>query len=291
MPRVELEQDSEEWHKLRSEKLGASDVASIMGVSPYRSPYELWLLKTKRIPPFTQTDAMLYGKRMEPILREAYFEQTNELFAPAVYIHDEHDFLMASLDGLSFDEDKILEIKACNKEVFTKAQQGEVAEHYFPQLQMQLSCVPTAQEVHFHCYHKQDTVTVIVRRDDEFIKKMLYECQEFWDHVINDCPPPAKEEDCMLIDNDPEFEAAVVEWRMLNKQLSKTKRLVDEAKKKLINLTDDGNVTGYGVEVKKSYGFTTDYRKACIDAELDLSTYKKERVNWSIKELKSDVAK
>lgn len=286
MPRIELEQDSDEWKEYRNNKLGASDVAAILGKSPYLSSYDLWLQKTGKGSPFSGNAATSYGKAMEPILRDRFCSEYEEGYMPAVYLHDEFEFLMASLDGVTLFEDKILEIKACNREVFDLAKNGVVADHYYPQLQLQLSCVPTSKEVNFYCYNGGDTCNVVVKRDDDFINDMLEKCKEFYDYILNDTPPPINEDDCLLIEDNEEFAQAALEWKKSKMKLDLYKKIEEEHRKKLIDLTDDGNVQGYGVIIKKNYSKRTDYKKACQVNGVDLAEYEKPFITWSVKELK-----
>ena len=39
---VELDQRSDNWHRWRTNGVGASDICVLMGSSPYKSPYQLW---------------------------------------------------------------------------------------------------------------------------------------------------------------------------------------------------------------------------------------------------------
>ena len=41
--------NEEEWHKLRGNGLGGSDIASMLGENKYKSKHQLWLEKTKRV--------------------------------------------------------------------------------------------------------------------------------------------------------------------------------------------------------------------------------------------------
>lgn len=47
------EQVSEAWRAERRKGVGGSDVAAIMGMSPYKSPYEVWAEKTGVVEPPT----------------------------------------------------------------------------------------------------------------------------------------------------------------------------------------------------------------------------------------------
>ena len=67
MKRLNIEQDSPEWHELRNCSIGASDCPSIMGVG-YDTPKNLW--KQKLGAKKFQSDAMKEGKELEPQLRE-----------------------------------------------------------------------------------------------------------------------------------------------------------------------------------------------------------------------------
>ena len=42
----------EEWLKLRSQYIGGSDAAAVVGLNAYASPYSLWAEKTGKIPGF-----------------------------------------------------------------------------------------------------------------------------------------------------------------------------------------------------------------------------------------------
>ena len=38
-----------DWLKIRKQGIGASDAAAAVGISPYQSPLELWMIKTGRV--------------------------------------------------------------------------------------------------------------------------------------------------------------------------------------------------------------------------------------------------
>lgn len=46
---LNLLQNTQEWEKFRLQKIGASDAPIIMGVSPWKTPFQLWLEKTGQI--------------------------------------------------------------------------------------------------------------------------------------------------------------------------------------------------------------------------------------------------
>lgn len=64
----------EEW--LASRGVGASDVAAILGLSHFRTAYDVWATLTGRVPPTSTTPAMSRGHRWEPIVLALYTDET-----------------------------------------------------------------------------------------------------------------------------------------------------------------------------------------------------------------------
>lgn len=54
-----------EWLELRKKTIGASEVITVCGLNPWKSPYELWLEKTGRKAPDEVNDSMIRGKIYE----------------------------------------------------------------------------------------------------------------------------------------------------------------------------------------------------------------------------------
>lgn len=57
-------------HTIRSKSIGGSEIAAMLGLCEYQSPYALWLAKTGRGVPFTGNADTRRGKAMEPALLE-----------------------------------------------------------------------------------------------------------------------------------------------------------------------------------------------------------------------------
>lgn len=68
--------DREAWLDQRRKGVGGSDVASIMGLSPYRGAYEVWAEKSGLIeaPDISDKPAVVWGNILEPIVGEHYAE-------------------------------------------------------------------------------------------------------------------------------------------------------------------------------------------------------------------------
>lgn len=279
-----MEQRSNQWHELRKSKIGASDVPIVCGVSPYKTPYTLWLEKSGRKEPDEMNIAMQKGIVLEDVLRNNFQVEVDEIFMPKVNIHPEVEFLMASLDGINIDNDWILEIKTCGKLVMENVKKGEIPLHHKYQAQCQLMCTPTAKKVTFNYYNDatHETHNLDVFADEEIQRDILFKCTEFYEHMIYDTPPPLDESDFLLIEGDNYFKEKVERLRIAEVAYQKAKKEKELARKELLDATDDASVMGYGVKVRKYYENRFDYKKACEDNELELTEYKSTSIKWRI---------
>lgn len=69
---------SPEWHELRVNGLGGSEVAAALGLSPWCSPFTLWHRKRGLVPEQFENQSMTWGKRLEPVVRDVFREQHPE---------------------------------------------------------------------------------------------------------------------------------------------------------------------------------------------------------------------
>ncbi len=284
----EFVQGSPEWLEMRKSKIGASDSPIILGVSPYpnRTALALWKEKTGRCEPPHINQAMQRGHDLEPMIRDRYEQQIDDSFLPSVVTHPEHDYLIASLDGLNFNGDKLLEIKCCNKEVFNQAKNGVVVPHYYTQIQHQLSCVPQATECHYVCYHSGDMASVIVYPDHDHQQRLLEAAKEFYQCMVDDVPPAHSEHDYVEIQNE-EAEANLHLYMDYRDAQSEAKKKADALKPLIINETDDGNCYCGPFKITKSYmKGSVDMKKLCeelgISEEMLESFRKPDAIRWTI---------
>ena len=66
-----------EWLQVRRSGIGGSDAAAALGLSPWKSPLELWEEKAMgKTQPRQENDAMIFGRLLEPIVREEFVRRT-----------------------------------------------------------------------------------------------------------------------------------------------------------------------------------------------------------------------
>lgn len=111
---VKAQQRSEAWLELRRQGLGASDMAAVMGVSPYKTPYQLWAEKTGATPPQKVGAAANRGVILEDAVGQ-YYEQERGVKlrkSNGIVRLRKHPRIMASLDRTIVGEPKgLVELK------------------------------------------------------------------------------------------------------------------------------------------------------------------------------------
>jgi putative phage-type endonuclease len=73
-----FEPGSPEWLAARASGLGGSEIAAVLGLSPWQSRFSLWHRKKGLIGPEPDNDGMSRGRRLEPVIAEWFADQHPE---------------------------------------------------------------------------------------------------------------------------------------------------------------------------------------------------------------------
>lgn len=247
MNRLRLIQGTPAWHNHRLKHRNASETAAVMGLSPWLTPYKLWEIKTGRAVQET-TYPMQRGIELEPKAREAYELMTGRTMEPVVVTDGEYS---ASLDGVSFNEDLVLEVKCPLKgkesETWKMAAMGLVEPWYQVQVQHQLM-VAGVMAADFWVFDGQHGICVEVLRNKDDFQDIHEAWDKFMAYVNTDTPPPITSEDT-VIRQDEAWKSAAQLYLRHKRSVDEASRLSDEAKAKLIALTQHSSERGFGVSV------------------------------------------
>lgn len=192
--------ERETWLDVRKQGIGGSDAAAAVGLNPYCSQLELWLIKTGRdgnLPKVDLNDEespMFWGTLLEPVVaalaakRGAYrVRKVN-----AVLQHPDHPWMLANLDReiTGNNEVQILECKTAGINGARLWRDG-VPEYVQLQVQHQLAVTgKQAADVAVLICGQQLEVHRI-ERNEALIARLIELERRFWHYVETDMPPPA----------------------------------------------------------------------------------------------------
>ena len=209
------------FHAERLTGLGGSDVGAILGLSPYRTPVDVWAEKTGRAAPSESSLAMRFGSFAEQFVASEYSAQTGQaverytpmLRHPTAPIIGHVDRLVipagqkrASHMG-KIRTDRLLEAKTASAFQAYKADEwgpsgtDEVPAAYLVQVatyRILTGCQHADLAVLFG---NQELRVYHLERDIELEEMILARASEWWAaHVIKDTPPaPVSDADVRLL--------------------------------------------------------------------------------------------
>lgn len=192
----------DEWLKVRKQGIGSSDAAAAIGINPYQSQLELWMIKTGRDAGLPKPDSddprspVYWGHVLEPIVAEQYSQQTGRKVrrVNAVLQHPDPDkhWMLANLDYsvTADDEVQILECKTAG-EFGSRLWKEGVPDYIQCQVQHQLAV--TGKQAADVCVLLcgQELKISRIERNEELIDALVVLERQFWTFVETDTPPPA----------------------------------------------------------------------------------------------------
>lgn len=198
-------------HDLQERKnhITATDAPAIMGVSPWKTAYDVWCEKCLDLEPLKPSNAMLWGSLLEDdVLEYGRARLVDHLKDPDLRItrvgtrrRHANGVMSCSLDARICGRPDALEAKThalfhgridegWGNEEFS----DEVPEHYKVQVLTQLACCPDLERVWIVLtIGKATPVIYCIQRKNylERIAEIENACCDFWDrYVITNTPPP-----------------------------------------------------------------------------------------------------
>lgn len=276
---VRLTQNTPEWEAWRTHTFGASDCAAMLGLSPYKSRAQLMREKQGAAQPVSEFRQYLFqqGHEAEKAIMPYLEERLGQALAPVIM--EIEGGISASLDGISFEGDVIVEHKLyrdseASKKRFAMAQTGQLADHDMAQVQQQLMVSDAAV-----CWFvvsdgtRQNLALTVVKPDSEWFARI----REGWAQFRSDLD--AAEDDT--------FSALAESYINLDGQIKALQERQKQVRDQLITCAQNANadtLTGGGLTLKKieSKG-TVDYHAIPALADIDLEQYRKPAsVSWRI---------
>ncbi|MDE2420404.1 MAG: YqaJ viral recombinase family protein [Gammaproteobacteria bacterium] len=191
----------DEWLNVRKRGIGSSDAAAAVGLNPYQSQLELWMIKTGRdgnLPktaPNDESSPMYWGTILEPIVATHYTKRTGNKVRRINSVLQHPDlnksWMLANIDYsvVGCEEVQILECKTAG-EFGSKLWRDGVPEYIQCQVQHQMAV--TGKSVVDVCVLicGQEIRIYRIERDDELIDRLIELERKFWHYVEQDIEPP-----------------------------------------------------------------------------------------------------
>lgn len=180
----------------RTKYLGGSDVAAILGISPWRTPLDVYLDKVEGRQPEDPSKAKIFrrGARMEPYILDLLTEENGiEIVARGQRYRDTtHDFIAAEIDAEAATGENI-EAKSANQ--FAAKNWGaewtdEIPVYYTAQAMHGMMVHPAPATIFPVLIGSDDFRVYRVERDDETIELIRAKEVEFWSRIERKDPPP-----------------------------------------------------------------------------------------------------
>jgi putative phage-type endonuclease len=170
-----------EWHEIRSEGIGGSEIGTIMGLNQYESAYALWAKKCGLIPtPALDNWAIRFGKAFEsPILDLFAKEHPDfELFSAGTYQSVDTPYLHANPDALAKvnGEWVIVEVKTA-KNYWYEIPPAYIAQvrHYMAVMDINLAVIVGVVNMTW--------VEHWIERDEFEEQVLLQQAAKFWNSI------------------------------------------------------------------------------------------------------------
>lgn len=205
----------------RKQGIGGSDIAAVCGLSPWRSPLDVYYDKLnialaadgfKETHPVGETAALWWGTELEALIAKAYMQAYGEKVCRynKLLVHPQHSFFIGDVDRLIYDDGKFpfnphtgeittstaLEIKTSR---YASYEWGEVESdvvplNYLLQVQWYMGLTKNLQKVRLvplFCGSEMRRYTI--HRDNGIIAKLHEAGYEFWtENVMKQVPPPPR---------------------------------------------------------------------------------------------------
>lgn len=186
--------DQLHWHELRSKHIGGSDVASLFGLSPYKSRWQLWMEKSGKLPPedISGNKAVQAGTFLESGIANwaAHRWSMDITKVDDYFIVDDCPGMGASFDYIT-DYDAPVEIKWSARGYgwhYNGEEINEAPENYLLQVQHQLACT-SSDHAWLIALIDDEPRRMKIPRNDNIIDAIKHEITAFWQSIADGKEP------------------------------------------------------------------------------------------------------
>lgn len=289
---MEIVVGSQEWLEARRQYITATDACVIMEVSPWKTRLQLYRQKIEGTE-IAQNEAMKRGLALEPRALEIFQTVTGHFVRPKFVVSEWYTYMAASFDGISDDNQIVVEVKCPGERDHSIAKNGQVPEKYFPQLQHQMVVANTDRAFYFSyrpvrddepgIINAEEFAIIEVKQDIQYQDKMMEKELDFFAALRDKTPPEPGVRDMVTREDR--------EWLMVEEELYHLmyKMQEDDARReylrdRLIQMSGDRPTMGYRMKAfpvgRKGQ---VDYKEIPELKGVDLEKYRKPvQMGWRV---------
>lgn len=182
----------------RAKGIGSSEVATILGMNRWQSPFDLWAVKTGRAPAPTTNDAMRLGQVLEPTLLQLAGERLGlRVVRPSTTFVGAKTYFRANIDGMIGEARRgsdIVEVKTTGiTDGWGKEGTDEVPHPVLCQVMYQMAC-SSSHLAHIACLSGSFGLAFKLYRvewNHDLAEYILDQVHAWWHrHILADVAPP-----------------------------------------------------------------------------------------------------
>lgn len=234
----------QKWLELRRRSgLGGSDIPVVMGMSPFKSRYDLWLDKMGFGEEVFESPAMRRGTAMEPVIADLYYADTGRKVRRRneMIFHPEAP-MYADIDREIVGCDKgpgVLEIKCPGLNTFNRCKLEGIIPYYYLQLQHYLACLGWSWgSIAVFSAERWELLVLDFDRDEEVIARLEEEASAFWKSVL-DAEAPDENVDRVPLPTDGVVVELASEYERVAERIVQNEALLRDLNGQVNDLKDD----------------------------------------------------
>lgn len=205
--------NEEYFKKIRYETIGASDIPIILGLSKYKTPYELWREKTKRVEMWEGNEITEWGHRHEYNILYSYIrentlsgtaekflidylqhlEKRTKRYKPPTnfypfteFFHPDIKWAISHPDCLEFQNEYLIQAKSHKKFVYDY---DEIPISEYVQCQWEMLTSGTKENILRTLVNTNEEFTFNVKANKKIQEKLIIAAEKFWWHIQKDKEP------------------------------------------------------------------------------------------------------
>ncbi|ECQ7656301.1 hypothetical protein F0Y56_03800 [Campylobacter coli] len=274
---IDLEQGSGEWLNFRKGKIGASMIASCVGIKgAFNSKEEARdiILGLKEV---YQNEAMKKGNNYEALIRARVEFLHSVSITPVVLQSLENEMFIASLDGI--DENGVIyEFKYSQDEYDFIKRNKKPSDKYYAQVQFQLYISGKEKCIFVVMNKEEEIVECEVLRDEAYQEWLVKSVKQFiLDYIIN------QKSDYKDLDDNHAKELTIEIIRLEN-TIKPIKEKLESLKKELIALANGEKARCLDITIYPQIRTTIDYKGFLEFAKLEVPReYMKQTTSMCLK--------